>query len=72
MPEPLLDDREFTDEELRAAVVRVGEEARAIAFAAGRPVYFMKGRAIIAQHADGTEEIVELLGADTDATVTHN
>jgi hypothetical protein len=41
---------------------RVGEEARREAFAAGRPVIILKGTALIALHADGTEEVIERIG----------
>jgi hypothetical protein len=52
---------EFTDEELLAALRRVGDTARATAFAAGRPIIVIKGSAIMALHADGTEEVIEML-----------
>jgi hypothetical protein len=68
MPEDVNDDREFTDEQLRAALRCVGEEARREAFAAGLPVYILKGRFLVALHADGTEEVIKQLeevnGAD--------
>src|ERR1700722_10454130 len=57
-PDHDTDDREFTDEQLRAALKRVGEDAQTEAFAAGRPVYILKGNTVVALHADGTEEIV--------------
>jgi hypothetical protein len=56
-----IDDREFTDEQLLAALKRVGEDARAEAFAAGLPVYVLKGNAVVALHSDGKEEIVRRL-----------
>jgi hypothetical protein len=52
---------EFTDEQLRAALKRVGRDARQAAFAVGRPVIIIKGGAIVALHADGSEEILESL-----------
>ncbi|HEY7153022.1 MAG TPA: hypothetical protein VH575_03585 [Gemmataceae bacterium] len=52
---------EFTDEQLRAALKRVGRDARQEAFAAGRPVIVIKGNAIVALHPDGREEIIEPL-----------
>ncbi len=58
---------EFTDEQLRAALKRVGRDARQEAFAAGRPIIIVKGRAIVALHPDGSEEIVEPLPLNTDA-----
>jgi hypothetical protein len=61
MPEDIDDGREFTDEQLRAALRRVGEEARREAFAAGLPVYILKGKSLVALHADGTEEVIEQL-----------
>ena len=61
MPEDVLDGQEFTDEQLRAALRRVGREARQAAFAAGYPVIVVKGRALVALHPDGREEIIEPL-----------
>ncbi|HEY7425130.1 MAG TPA: hypothetical protein VH682_12945 [Gemmataceae bacterium] len=52
---------EFTDEQLRAALKRMGRDARQATFAAGRPVMVVKGASIVALHSDGREEIVELL-----------
>jgi hypothetical protein len=42
MPENDSEGMEFTDEQLRAALKRVGQEARRAAFAAGRPVSLSK------------------------------
>jgi hypothetical protein len=67
MHESSNDAAEFTDEQLRAALKRVGKEARREAFAAGRPVIVVKGRSLVALYADGTEKIVEPLGQGTDA-----
>ena len=61
MPGDVLDGREFTDEQLRAALRRVGREARQSAFAAGYPVIVIKGMAIVALYPDGREEILETL-----------
>ena len=72
MPEDVPDGLEFTEEQLRAALRRVGEEARREAFAAGRPVIILKGTALIALHADGTEEVIERLDRPgTDTAVEH-
>jgi hypothetical protein len=61
MSENLPDTPEFTDEQLREALRRVGQDARRGAFAAGQPVFVIKGTAIVALYPDGTEEIVESL-----------
>jgi hypothetical protein len=66
-----LDDREFTDEDLRAALKRVGQQAREAAFAAGRPVFVIKGNSLVAVHPDGTEEIVESLPPKSDGQLRH-
>lgn len=63
----VIDTPEFTDEQLRAALRGVGRDARQAAFAAGRAVVYLKGRAIVALHPDGTEEVVEPLCQGTDA-----
>lgn len=60
------DEPEFTDEQLRAALRRVGEDARREAFAAGRPVFIIKGTSLVALHADGTEEILKTLRPELD------
>jgi hypothetical protein len=61
------DGLEFTDEQLRAALKRMGRDARKAAFTAGRPVVVIKDRSIVAIYADGSEEILESLGQGTDA-----
>jgi hypothetical protein len=61
------DESEFTDEQLRAALRGVGRDARQAAFAAGRPVFIVKGTALVALHADGTEEIIKSLRPATEA-----
>lgn len=66
-----LDIPEFTDEQLHAALVRVGREARRSAFAAGRPVVVIKGRSIVALYADGREEVLETLCEGKDANGEH-
>jgi hypothetical protein len=64
MPDDVIDEPEFTDEQLRALLHRVAQVARAKAFAAGLPVHFIKNGAIVALHPDGTEEVVKLLSND--------
>ncbi len=59
---------EFTDEQLRAALKRVGRDARQAAFAAGRPIVVVKDNAIVALHPDGREEIIKPLCPRPDAT----
>ena len=61
MEEHSTDEEEFTDEQLRAALDRMGNEAKRKAFAAGLPVVILKGSDLIALHADGREEILERL-----------
>lgn len=58
---------EFTGEQLRAALKCVGQDARQAAFAAGLPVFIVKGTFIVALHPDGREEIVESLRKGTEA-----
>jgi hypothetical protein len=53
------DDVEFTDEQLRAALKRVGREARRRAFAAGQPVVILKGSALVELYPDGTEKVIK-------------
>ena len=48
MQENHLDEPEFTDDQLRAAVKGVGRDARKAAFAAGRPVFIIKGTSLVA------------------------
>jgi hypothetical protein len=61
MQENTDEDREFTDEQMRAALRGVGEDARREAFAAGRPVFILKDSALVAVYSDGTEKIIERL-----------
>jgi hypothetical protein len=56
------DAQEFTNEQLQAALDRVGAEARRAAFAAGRPVVIYRNRALIALYPDGSERVLKLLG----------
>jgi hypothetical protein len=58
MSEEIVEDVEFTEEQLRAALKLVGREARQQAFAKGRPVFFVKNGSLIALHPDGTEEVI--------------
>ena len=53
------DDKEFTDEQLRDALRRVGSEARRAAFAAGRPVVQLKDGKVVWIYPDGTERVAE-------------
>jgi hypothetical protein len=52
------DDREFSDEELEAALVRAGEMVRETAFAANQPIVFVQNGELTLRHPDGTTEIV--------------
>ena len=52
------DPAEFTEDQLRAALKSVGEEARREAFSAGRSVMIAKEGAPFFSHPDGTEERV--------------
>jgi hypothetical protein len=54
-----VEDVEFTDEQLRAALKRVGRDARQQAFAGGRPIFFVKNGSLIALHPDGTEQVIK-------------
>jgi hypothetical protein len=68
MPEDIIEAPEFTDEQLRAALRGMGREARAATFAAGRPVFVIKGRALVRVHPDGSEETVQSITLETDAS----
>jgi hypothetical protein len=59
MSEEFVEDVEFTEEQLRAALKRVGREAREEAFAKGRPVFFVKNGTLIALHPDGSETVIK-------------
>ncbi|GEM_PF-2979261 len=58
MEDSNIDPPEFTDEQLRAVVKSVGEEARREAFSAGRSVMIARGASLVLLHPDGTEEVV--------------
>jgi hypothetical protein len=60
-----LDDREFTDEQLRAALERIGPAARAEAFRAGVPVIVLRDGHLVWIYPDGREEIVERATSNT-------
>jgi hypothetical protein len=70
--EPAVEDNgsdgpEFTDEQLRAALERVGRNARAAAFAAGRPVVVIKNDSLVELYPDGSEKILRPLLKKTGA-----
>ncbi len=67
MDENLRDGVEFTDEQLRAALRRVGRDARLAAFAAGRPVVIIKGGSLVALYEDGAEEVIGPVRSETGA-----
>lgn len=67
MPEDARESLEFTEEQLRAALRRVGREARQEAFAAGHPVIIVKDKTLVALHPDGTEEVLERLPPEAEA-----
>lgn len=64
MADTTASETEFTDEELRAALKRVGDEARRAAFAAGRPVMIAKKGRLVLLYADGSEQFVGPATAD--------
>jgi hypothetical protein len=68
MSETIIDEPEFTDEQLRAALSRVGDDARRAAFAGERPVFVVRGASILAVYEDGTEQVIESLGRGDDHT----
>jgi hypothetical protein len=53
------DPPEFTDEQLRKVLKRVGEEARRRAFAAGRPVTVLEGANLVHIWPDGRREVIQ-------------
>ena len=52
------EDLEFTPEALRAALKRVGEDARREAFAAGRAIMVAEDGQLVLLHPDGTRELL--------------
>jgi hypothetical protein len=65
MKESIQDPPEFTDDELRAVLKTVGENARRKAFAAGHSVMIARGGKLVQLHPDGTEEVVGPLDGET-------
>lgn len=61
------DGLEFTDEQLRAALKRMGRDARKAAFSAGQPVIVVKGSSLVALYPDGSEKVIETLCRETGA-----
>lgn len=53
------DPREFTDDEMRAALQQMGDRARREAFAAGKPIVFLRGSHLVWLFPDGHEECIE-------------
>lgn len=58
MSDSYVEPPEFTDEELLAALKRVGQAARDAAFAAGRPVVVLRDSMLVAIYSDGKEVII--------------
>jgi hypothetical protein len=65
MKESIQDPPEFTDDELRAVLKTVGENARRKAFAAGHSVMIARDGKLVLLHPDGTEEVVGPLDGET-------
>jgi len=65
-----IDAPEFTDEQLRDALKRVGSAAREAAFSAGRPILIVREGQLVEQHADGTERLLGPVKAPS-ASVSH-
>lgn len=61
------DGLEFTDDQLGAALRRMGRDARRAAFSAGQPVIIVKDSSLVALYPDGSEEIIETLIRKTDS-----
>jgi hypothetical protein len=55
MSAPLDDPPEFTDEQLQAALRRVGEDARREAFGLGRPVMIVRDGRLVLLYENGAE-----------------
>jgi hypothetical protein len=60
---------EFTDEQLRAALKRVGRDALQAAFAAGRHVMILRDGFVVALYPDGSERVIAPLRPMTDGKV---
>lgn len=56
--------REFTDEELLAALERMGEEVEREAFAAGQPYVVMRGSDLVWIYPDGHEARARIHSGD--------
>jgi hypothetical protein len=58
---------EFTDQQLRDALQRVGTEARHASFDAGQPIVFLKDNVLIALYRDGREVVLKSVQNGIDA-----
>lgn len=67
MSDQLAEEAEFAEDQLRAALKRVGSEARREAFAKGLPVFFVKNGALIALYPDGSETVIKQTPIAADA-----
>ena len=61
------DSPEFTEDQLRAALKTVGEEARREAFSAGHSVMIIRGASLVLLNPDGTENVVGPMCLNADA-----
>ena len=50
---------EFTDQELRDALKRVGSDEHRALFNAGQPIVFLQGQNLIARYKDGREVVLK-------------
>jgi hypothetical protein len=57
----------FTDDQLRALLRRVGQDAHDAAFKAGQSVIVLQGASLVAIHPDGTRRVVENLPPESDS-----
>lgn len=62
MHDAIDDPREFTDEQMHAALRRMGEEARAKAFAIGRPIMIARDGKLFLHFSNGEEKEVDTDG----------
>lgn len=65
MADILEDPPEFTDDELRAALKQMGEEARTAAFAIGRPIMVLKDGQLVLLCPDGSKIAVGRIDIDS-------